>query len=356
MKCTDSKKEHRKKIRRKKIIRRRITVAILLVCLLSLSAFAVKLFLTLSPKNLVAEYEAETYNSDVYRAGLWASGLCVAAENVTADGAPDTSKLKAAALFDLNQKKVNFAYNMHEKLYPASTTKIMTALVALKNGNMSDVVTVSPNAVDLAPDEQTCGLKAGDKLTLKDLINGLLIYSGNDNAIAIAEHLGGTEEKFAEMMNVQAKELMATNTHFVNASGLHNEDHYTTAYDLYLIFNECIKNQEFLDILQTTSYTSNITSADGSLQQITWRPTNFYATGEAVSPENAVIVGGKTGTTKEAGNCLILLENDQDGNAYISVVMGADTKPILYEDMTALIRAIPGTSSADNVSGNTAVQ
>lgn len=290
-----------------------------------------------APRNMVAEYEADTYNKDIYRSSLWANELCVTAEDIAAVGAPDTSKLKSAGLFDLNNKQVDFAYNVHERRYPASTTKILTALVAIKNGNLSDVVTVSQNAVNREPDESICELKAGDQLTLKDLLSGLLIHSGNDNAVAIAEHIGGTEAQFVEMMNEQANQLMATNTHYVNASGLHNENHYTTAYDLYLIFNECIKHQEFSDIIRTTSYTANITGADGVVRAATWQQTNFYATGEVALPQNGIVIGGKTGTTEAAGSCLILLDEDQNQNPFISIVMGAETKPILYENMTALI-------------------
>ena len=159
--------------------------------------------------------------------------------------------------------------------------------------------------------------------------------------MAIADYVGGSMEGFAEMMNEEAAGLMATESHFLNSNGLHDEDHYTTAYDLYLIFNECIKYDKFLDIIESKTYTADITGSDGVKRQITWEPTSFYALGEAALPQNADIIGGKTGTTKEAGNCLILLSEDVQNKPYISVVMGADTKSILYEDMTGIIEAIP---------------
>lgn len=143
------------------------------------------------------------------------------------------------------------------------------------------------------------------------------------------------------MMNAQAAELMATNSHFVNSSGLHNEEHYTTAYDLYLIFNECIKHQEFLDMIGSDSYTAHITEVDGTSSDMELAPTNYYASGEAALPTGgATVIGGKTGTTDEAGNCLILLNRDTEQNPYISIVMGADTKELLYEEMTAMIDSI----------------
>ncbi len=297
----------------------------------------------LGAQDVAAGYEAEQYNKSIYKAGLFAEDLCVTAKDVPLADAPDTGSLSAAALFDVDKSDVDFAYNVHERLYPASTTKIMTALVAIKNADLSDVVTVGADADEssFAADEQTCGLKAGDRLTLEALLNGLLLYSGNDNAVAIADYVGGSMEGFAEMMNEEAARLMATESHFLNSNGLHNEDHYTTAYDLYLIFNECIKHEEFLDIIRAKSYTADITGADGNKRQITWEPTSFYALGEAALPQNATIIGGKTGTTKEAGNCLILLSEDGQSRPFISIVMGADTKAILYEDMTGLIEAIP---------------
>ena len=296
-------------------------------------------------KDIVAEYETEHYNKNLYKEKLFSSDLCVASGNVELEGisSSDTVDLHSAALFDLDGKKVAFSYQMFEKVYPASTTKLMTALVALRYGNLEEEVTVSANADkdSFAYDEQTCGLEAGDRLTLSDLLYGLLLYSGNDNAVAIAESIGGTMEQFADMMNEEAQKIMATGTHFVNSSGLHDDNHYTTAYDLYLIFLECMKYDIFMDIISSDSYTANITGADGTVRQVVWEPTNFYATGEAQSPDNVTIIGGKTGTTTPAGNCLVLLEKDKNDHPYISIVMGADTKALLYQDMTNLIEAIP---------------
>mgnify|MGYP000208684224 FL=1 len=298
----------------------------------------------LGTKNVVAEYEAENYNKDLYTGKLFASDLCVASGDISLSGisSDETNTLHSAALFDVDRKKVDFSYQMFDKIYPASTTKIMTALVALENADLSDVVTVSQNADmnSFAADEATCGIKAGDKITLSDLLYGLLLHSGNDNATAIAEYVGGSMDGFAEMMNKEAAKLMATGTHFVNSNGLHNDNHYTTAYDLYLIFNECIKHDDFVKIINSSSYTAHITGADGTKRDVKWEPTNYYAKGEATPPDNVTIIGGKTGTTKGAGNCLILLTKDSSGNPYISIIMGAGSKPLLYQDMTSMLSKI----------------
>ncbi len=342
VKCT-GKKDKKRKIKR----RRRLMTAVLsliLICMCAAAAGIWYIKIDSEPEYLALQYEKSRYTGSLYREEvLYADHLCVASEDILAEGGPDGSGIYAAGLFDLNENSVDMAYHIHERLYPASTTKTMTALVAIKNGNLSDVVTVSENAAasSFAPDEMTCGIRAGDQITLEDLIYGLLLYSGNDNAVAIAEHIAGSSEAFAEMMNAQAAELMATNSHFVNPNGLHDENHYTTAYDLYLIFNECIKYPEFITVIQTPSYTAHITGADGTVREMPLSPSHYYARGKAKAPADVVIVGGKTGTTDQAGNCLILLDQDLNQKPYISVVMGAESKDMLYQNMTALIETIP---------------
>lgn len=296
---------------------------------------------------VVAKYESENYNNNLYEGHLYAEDLCVSSSDVSIDGFGGDSTLHAAALFDLDAQTVDYAYNIHERLYPASTTKILTALTAIMNCSMDEVVTVGKDgaASSFAIDASVCGLQEGDQLTMEALLNGLLLESGNDSAVAIAEYVGGSVENFVDMMNEQANSLLATNTHFVTPNGLHDDEHYTTAYDLYLIFNECIKHEEFVKIISASSYTAEITGADGTLRQDTWYPTNFYAKGEAEYPAGATVIGGKTGYTGEAGNCLILLDQDESGKSYISIVMGADSKPLLYDDMTAIINQIPNIGS-----------
>ena len=301
------------------------------------------------PDPVVTEYETQTYNKNIYRDHLFAEDLCVPDGNVEMTGAPDTSGLHAAALFDVEQAQTDFSYQVYDRLFPASTTKIMTALVAIESGDLSQTVTVSEAAAasSFAADESVCELELGDQLTLKDLLYGLLLCSGNDAAVAIAEAVGGDVETFVGMMNEKAEELMATSTHFVKPHGLHDENHYTTAYDLYLIFNECIKHEEFVQVISAQAYDPQITGADGNPRSVEWKPTNFYATGEASRPESVTLVGGKTGTTKLAGNCLILLSRDSSDQPYISVVMGADSKELLYQDMTTILNTLPADNQAD---------
>ena len=140
-------------------------------------------------------------------------------------------------------------------------------------------MTVSENAADQASDSSVCGLKAGDVVQLKDLLYGMMLKSGNDAAIAIAEHIGGSVEGFADMMNQEALAMGATRSHFVNPNGLPDENHYTSVYDLYLIFQNAVQDQTFLDIISTMSYDVVYTDVNGAGdRRKTWENTNQYLT------------------------------------------------------------------------------
>ena len=279
-----------------------------------------------------------TDSTDGY-ASLFASDLCVVTDE--SQYSPSDTTSEAAGLFDITDGQVMYSKNAFERLYPASITKVMTALIAIKYGDLTDTVTVTEDAVITEAGATLAGIHPGDQLTMEQLLYGLMLPSGNDAGAAIAVHMAGSIDAFAELMNREAQKLGATGTHFMNPHGLTNADHYTTAYDLYLIFNECIKHDDFVKIIMEKSHTAKITGNDGTVRSITWEPTNFYATGDAKKPDNVTVIGGKTGTTQLAGNCLILLTKDKNDHPYISIVMKADTKPLLYKDMTAIVEAIP---------------
>ncbi len=262
-------------------------------------------------------------------------------------GYPDTDEIYSSILVNTDSGEVLYAKSALKKLYPASTTKIITALVALEYGKdkLDDVVTVSEAAVDLPSDSSICELSAGDQLTLRDLITGLLIKSGNDAANAIAEYISGSVDGFVELMNKQAQAVGATSSHFMNPHGLHDEEHYTTAYDLYLIFQSCMKNEAFMEIIESDTYTATITNMNGVQRQATWLTTNQYKRGLVLSPSTVNVVGGKTGFTTPAGNCLVLLSNDSQADSqdhpYISIIMGAHGADTLYSEMTRLLEEVP---------------
>ncbi len=311
-------------------------------------AFAGTLLITgCAASDLAKNYETEHYSDHIYNENFISSDIAFEKEDVNRTQTLENSgNLTAAALIDVDQNQILYSHGLFDQLYPASTTKILTALVALKNADINDVVTITADADanTFAWDKQTCGIHEGDQMTLGDLLNGLLLHSGNDAAVAVADYIAGDVPSFAEMMNKEAKQLLATKTHFVNPNGLHDPDHYTTGYDLYLIFNECIQYPEFVEIISHLSYTASVTDKDGNVRDITWYPTNYYHRGTTPAPDGAVVVGGKTGTTDEAGSCLILLDETEDGHRYITIAMGAESKPILYSGMTSMINAISETN------------
>ena len=270
-------------------------------------------------------------------APLFAEDLCVVTDSQ--DG--DTSmNAEAGALFNVTDRSVVYSKNAFERLYPASTTKVMTAIIALEEGNLSDQVTVTEDAVITEAGASLCGIKPGDVITMQDLLYGLMMPSGNDAANAIAVHMYGSIDAFADRMNVRARELGATGTHFMNPSGLTDENHYTTAYDLYLMFNEAMKLPLFREIIAEDSYTANYQNGAGEAVSKTWTVGNWYKKGERETPAGVSVLGGKTGTTQAAGYCLIMASNDSQDKEYISVVLKSDSRPSLYDNMTNIISKI----------------
>ncbi len=273
-------------------------------------------------------------------ADAFALGLCVTAKDVTEGTDVDMSAATAAGLFDITQKKVIYAKNVHEKLNPASLTKILTALCALENGNLEDVMTASANVRIDESGAVKLGVAEGDTMTLEQALHALLLKSSNDVAVLIAEHISGSVEGFAELMNETANRLGATNSHFVNPHGLTDPNHYTTAYDLYLICNAAVKHDKFVEIIHTSSYNSVYHDKNGDEKIMDMANSNAYIKGEAFAPNNVTVIGGKTGTTNAAGNCHVIYARNSAGNPYISVVLQAPDRTTMYTEMTDLLGEI----------------
>lgn len=267
----------------------------------------------------------------------FAENLCVADEDVETIEA-DTSEALAACFFNLDTKEVMYAKNIHERLYPASTTKIMTALVALEHGDLDAQTTVSQEAVTFHESGvSTAKLKAGDVLTLRQLLYALLVASANDAANVIAEQIAGSSEQFVAMMNEEAAALGATNSHFMNPNGLQDEEHYTTVYDLYLMFQKALEYDFFVEALQAPSYEASYLAADGSSVTATWSSTNQFTKGDVTVPDGVTAVGGKTGTTTAAMSCLVQLFEDEAGARYVAIILGCRERAILYQEMQSFL-------------------
>lgn len=276
-----------------------------------------------------------------FRSTGFAADLCVTEGDVSL-GEVTLEEGQTGALMDLTEEEVLYAKGIYERIYPASITKIMTALVAIQYGNLTDTVTVTQEDLNLEEGSQVCGFLAGDELTMDQLLHCLLVFSGNDAAAAIASHVGGTQEHFVELMNEYARKLGMTGTHFGNPHGLHQDTHYTTVYDIYLMLQEAFKHTEFTNITSLPSYTVVFNRADGTEASIYLEATDYYLNGLATPPRNVTILGGKTGTTDQAGSCLALITQNAYGKPFISIVLGAYDKTLLYEEMGSLLEKING--------------
>ena len=242
---------------------------------------------------------------------------------------------KSALLVETNTGKIIYEKDINEQNYPASTTKILTAILTIENCNLDDTATVSQNAVSNIPTGYVVApLYVGEQIKVKDLLYALLLKSSNDAAYVLAEHVGGSVEGFAEMMNNKASDLGCKNSHFVNPNGIDNKDHYTTAYDMYLITNYAMKNETFAEIVSTYQYTLPATNKCSASNRIMKNTNNF------VNPNNGYydkkVKGVKTGTTDLAGNCLIT-DSANKGLEFITVVLGAETSNGKFNESSKMI-------------------
>lgn len=284
------------------------------------------------------EYSSLGTSGEAGEVGLFADDLCVGGiENTQSDNVI-AECAESAGVFVVNKGEITYSQNIYEKHYPASTTKILTAYLALKYGDPDQVLTVSETAIDsLDPASSVCGLKIGDQITLREALYGLMLRSGNDAANVIAEGVSGSIDSFVDLMNREAVSLGAIGSHFMNPSGLPDENHYTTAYDLYLIFNAAVQNEDFVNLISTKSHETSYLDADGNTVTQTWNNTNGYLTGAYKQPEGVTVIGGKTGTTQDAGYCLVLYSKNESEEPVISVALKGNSKGDLYKIMTQML-------------------
>lgn len=248
--------------------------------------------------------------------------LCTVAYCVGAKAENNTLSVRARAfvLMDPISGRFLLEKNSQEKMAMASTTKIMTAIIALENGDLNSQIKVSSKAASIGG--SSFHLKSGQTLSLENILYGLLLPSGNDAAVAIAEHIGGTEEKFVQMMNQKAINLGALNTHFTNPHGLDDPEHYTTAKDLAVIAKHAWKHNKFRKIVQTK--TKEI--KDGNYARQIFNTNRLLWQFDGAD-------GIKTGYTGNAGKCLVATAN-KNGFRLLSVVLGS---PDHFEDSQILL-------------------
>lgn len=230
---------------------------------------------------------------------------------------------KSAIIYERSSGTILYGKNEHQKRKMASTTKIMTAIIVLENSNLDDIVTVSAKSAGTGGSR--LGLHTNDKISVRDLLYGLLLCSGNDASVALAEHVGGDITGFATLMNNKCDFLKLTSTNFVTPHGLDDDNHYTTAYELAIITNYALENTTFRNYVGTKNYTVSING----------NPKTLSNTNELLGNLSGVY-GVKTGFTNGANRCLVT-SIERDKMDIICIVLGADTKKDRTRDSINLI-------------------
>ena len=279
-----------------------------------------------------------SYTTGRVQSSFFAQNLCKTSDINFGTSSVNSSFAGAAGVFNMDTREVVYSQNLFEKLYPASTTKIMTAYIIIRSCDLDDQVTISENAANPGADSSVCGLKEGDVITVRDLLYGLLLPSGNDAAIALAEYYSGSVDAFVELMNETAAQLGASGTHFANSCGLPDDDHYTTVYDMYLIYSQAVLLQEFVTISGTDRYHAVYTNAKGNEVSNTWENTCRYITGYVDLPDGFTALSAKTGTTNAAGYCLCLYTENAKQQRIISIVFKGDNRADMYILMNQILK------------------
>lgn len=257
---------------------------------------------------------------------------------------------ESAILIDVDTGQVLYEKNPHLKLHPASTTKIMTGILAIELGNFNDIVTVDDESPYLIKGSHIA-LEPGEQLLFKDLLYALLVESANDSALVIANHISGSTEEFVKLMNKKAKELGAKDTNFVNPHGLTDENHLTTAYDLSIIAKYAMENETFREIVSNYTYTIPPTNKKNeprylkSENKLLYSSEKINVNGNLVPIKYDGATGVKTGYTTEAGNCLVA-SAEKNNRRLIAVALKSNGKEV-FADIHKLLNY--GFENFDNV-------
>lgn len=231
---------------------------------------------------------------------------------------------EAAILVEVSTGRILYEKNSTKQMYPASTTKVLTAILVIENCELDEIVTVRESSLSNIPSGYvTCNLQVGEQLSVKDLLYALMIPSANDAAYVLAEYVAGSVEEFSVMMNDKARQLGCKTTHFVNPNGIHEDSHYSSAYDLYLIADYAMKNEFFRSLVATTEYTLPATEKYPNEDRVL-ETTNELLNENSRKYFYKNAIGIKTGYTSKAGNCLIGGAS-RDGLEFIAVVLNGGT-------------------------------
>ena len=266
-----------------------------------------------------------------------AGNLCVGPSDSPLDGV-DGKEGELAGLFAIRQGEIPFSQGIYEQKDPGILTQLMTLLVAYENLDLDSSVTIEQEDLPYSLNK-TCGLAAGNIISVRQLLNAVAVYSAEDACMALARAGAGSESAFVDRMNNKAMELGMTNTNYINPTGAQEEEQYTSVYDTYLLLNAVLDQTDLVNALGTVSYTLDYTRADQESKQRWLDSDNLYVTGGVSLPRGVTVLGGKM-RASDTENYAALLVQDNYGNPYAVIVLNTDSQTNLYERMEQMLEAI----------------
>lgn len=299
----------------------------------SILIFIMALSPLLNPAYLKAQEETEVYNEeDTSSEDTEESTTEEPVEAKDENGFPVIT-CQSAIVMDAKTGQVIYEKDAYSKQYPASTTKLMTALIILEQGNMNDTLTMSENAIwGIDRDSSNIGLDVGEEISMKDGLYAILMSSANEVCVGAAEHISGSTDAFVALMNQRATELGCTQTNFVNVNGLHDDNHYTCAYDLAIMAREALNNETFREMSACTYYEVPPTNLINDIRYL-WQNNELIC--ETSDYYYSYCTGGKTGYTDQAGGTLVSWASYNDMEL-ICVVMNTQPKANIFTDSIKL--------------------
>lgn len=261
--------------------------------------------------------------------------LCVGEDFTQLEGLQSVSS-EMAGFFSLGEGTIPFSNHLYEKIEPGKVTQLMTSLLAVEHLSLEDETVIEGEDRVYGKEARSCGLQEGYHVTIKQLLNAVLVSSAEDACQSLARLVGGSQEGFVAMMNEKATELGMTNTHYTNATGYSSDEQYTTVYDIYLLLNEFLKYPDLLNAMSLSNCTINCTTGKGELKQHWLDSDNLFTAGKITIPKDVTILGGKTFTSKSTNYAALLTQNKY-GEFYISIVFHAETESALIERMSEML-------------------
>lgn len=316
-----------------------LMIAAIILCLLIILG----VFLFYNSRNFKGAYpynkSIQAFGTSAREDALVAPGLsrnlCVGEDFTQLEGIQSVSE-EMAGFFSLGEGTIPFSNHLYEKIEPGKVTQLMTALLAAEHLNLEDEAVIEGEDRVYGKEVRSCGLQEGYHVTVKQLLNAVLVSSAEDACQALARLTGGSQEAFVTLMNEKATELGMTNTHYANATGYTSDEQYTTVYDIYLLLNEFLKYPDLLNAMSLPDYTINYTTPKGELKQRWLDSDNPFTAGKVTIPKDVTVLGGKTFTSK-SNNYAALLTQNKYGEFYISIVFHAETESALMERMSEML-------------------